>query len=79
MNLSKISGTKKSKVKKNGEKKESISDDDFQSNLMKIVVNFLQVSTIIFQYKFDWPDFVIIFTFSFLNVVLGFKSYGRYK
>jgi len=60
VNLNKVSGAKK---KKEGEKKEkrSISNEDFQSNLMKIVVNFLQVSTIIFQYRFDWPDFVIYY------------------
>ena len=58
VNLNKVSGAKKKKEGDKKEKKYSLSNEDFQSNLMKIVVNFLQVSSIIFLYRFDWPDFV---------------------
>jgi len=68
VNLNKVSGKKKRKSEKEGEgeKKNTLGAEDFQSNLMKIVVNFLQVSSIIFLYRFDWPDFV---TKSFLSEI----------
>ncbi len=60
VNLNKISGSKKKKNQENREDRvQKINNEDFKSNLMKIVVNFLQVSTIIFQYKFEWPNFVL--------------------
>jgi len=60
VNLNKVSGKNKRKSEKEGEdeKKNTLNPEDFQSNLMKVVVNFLQVSSIIFLYRFDWPDFV---------------------
>jgi len=53
--------TKITKVKKAQNDKTLQSDmenEDFQSNLMKVAVNFLQVSSIITSYKFTWPKFI---------------------
>jgi len=33
-------------------------NDDFHSNLIKIVVNYLQVVSIIVNYRFEWPSYV---------------------
>jgi len=42
----------------NDKKLKKIRNDDFHSNLIKIVVNYLQVVTIITNYKFEWPSYV---------------------
>lgn len=58
-NVAKMSNVKKAHLEDNKELKDKLKNEDFQSNLMKIAVNFLQVSGIVIQYKFEWPKFVI--------------------
>ncbi len=55
-NISKIDKIKKAQSDKQLHK--DMENEDFQSNLMKVAVNFLQVSSIITSYKFTWPKFV---------------------
>lgn len=38
--------------------KESIKDKEFNANLIRIVVNFLQVSSIVIDLNIEWPDSV---------------------
>jgi len=57
-NVSKSTPSKETVISKSGKARRKITDGDFQSNLMKIAVNFLQVSTVVLQYKFEWPDFI---------------------
>ena len=42
----------------NEQKLKDLRYDDLQSNLIKIVVNYIQVATIITGYQFEWPSFV---------------------
>ena len=35
---------------------EELRIDDFQANIVKIVVNYLQVLAVITDYDFDWPN-----------------------
>jgi len=46
------------KNSKNDQKKmwEDLRIDDFQANIVKIVVNYLQVLGVITDYSFDWPS-----------------------
>jgi len=57
------------------QRKEALRTDSFQSNLMKITINFLQISGIVIQYNFDWPPFVkklfpLLFNFTFRSLKL---------
>jgi len=49
---------KKAHRNEDKELREHLENEDFQSNLMKIAINFFQVSSIIAQFEFKWPEFV---------------------
>jgi len=57
-NIMKGSKVKRAHKDENKEMQDELNNEDFQSNLMKVLVNFLQVSSIITQYKFEWPSFI---------------------
>jgi len=57
-NISKISDLKKAHRNEDKELREHLENEDFQSNLMKIAINFFQVSSIIAQFEFKWPEFI---------------------
>ena len=56
--MAKITNIKKAEKENDESLRSQIADDEFQSNLMKIVVNFAQISSVLTQYKLQWPDFV---------------------
>lgn len=54
--MNKISKAKK--AQKDKDLQDQIENERFQSNLMKVALNNIQLSSIVINLKFEWPSFV---------------------
>ena len=58
MNLNKVTTTKKAYTRTNVKSNEELDPEFFTSNLMKILVNYLQVASIVIKFNVEWPETV---------------------
>ena len=58
MNLNKVITTRKAFAQNTSRENEALDPELFTSNLMKIAVNYLQVTSIIIKFNIEWPDLV---------------------
>jgi len=58
MNLNKVTATKKAYSQTNVKLNEELDPELFTSNLMKILVNYIQVASIVIKFNVEWPETV---------------------
>ena len=58
MNLNKVITTRKAFAQNNTQANEALDPELFTSNLMKIAVNYIQVTSIIIKFNVEWPELV---------------------
>lgn len=60
MNIYLISRLKEAHTENNRELQKKLNNQMLRSNLIKIVINFLQVCSLAIQLNVDWPDLVAL-------------------